>query len=601
MELRQRNRAYEQYVRRNYRDYKQRFPDQPHETILQRLLVDFNALTEEQKNQYRLMVNTSDFCPAQGQMGSGSYGIVYGDRDYPDRIVKVLGEMDISDDEVPTNYQVNTAGLIEATAELEILFSFNDPGLVRGTELYERGFCGRGYSIEMERLTGNIVDELNEYNVHSLNLSNDEKFGLLCAAYKDYATGFMDLHASGFLHLDIAERNLMFQNIDGGSRFVIIDFGAAIRVEFDAQRRIIPVRATMTKISFVERPPELYSENGTYSDKTDVWCLGMCMLSTFRGRSYYSDRDIELEWERLARENKTIPFSTYLQGEKMMSSDEEFMRYFIKGLTQPLFVENYVRSSLFEVVPENKKPEFIDLLCRIFRENPEDRCTMEDVANHAFFGTAVVVPRPRFMARVAPYDINVIYSDRLVDYYNGVASIVGICERYFPRMPLEMLFSSVHLFLKTITKDSLVGIPREEILDVAAVCVTIVFRLYENIHLLPPVFANADLVMWDYEFPVFRESHCYLSEQVIKPYSLTTSQASNVMYNIGFPVNNYRPGFFSKPPEVFFREYLTVSVNGTQGFENDKRMVRGFKEHKGVYSNIGPFMSYYRSKFGIQK
>eukprot|EP00479_Gromia_sphaerica_P011674 TRINITY_DN5851_c0_g1_i1.p1 TRINITY_DN5851_c0_g1~~TRINITY_DN5851_c0_g1_i1.p1 ORF type:complete len:187 (-),score=24.74 TRINITY_DN5851_c0_g1_i1:153-713(-) len=102
----------------------------------------------------------------------------------------------------------------------------------------------------------------------NMPLSDDEFFSI---AFQ-MATAISAIHRSGVIHRDIALRNFLYDDGD----IVLIDFGLARFVQSDLK---YTVRKPNRKFDWRIWAPEVFKSDAlVFSEKTDMWALGMTFL-----------------------------------------------------------------------------------------------------------------------------------------------------------------------------------------------------------------------------------------------------------------------------------------------------------------------------------
>lgn len=140
--------------------------------------------------------------------------------------------------------------------------------------------------------------------------------------FKDIASGLAHLHANGYVHRDLKPQNCLLHRTGNTVRALVSDFG-------EMQGSTVPRRPTATgytgTISFAA--PEVVSRDhngafGNFTDKSDVFSLGMVVFFMCFGRLPYRHADLEEEEnENLAQLKAEILAWTGLQDERQERTD----------------------------------------------------------------------------------------------------------------------------------------------------------------------------------------------------------------------------------------------------------------------------------------
>lgn len=165
--------------------------------------------------------------------------------------------------------------------EMDILSRLKSPYLIRTIDPKILNFNGR-YGI-IEELKDNNLSNLNVKDLSYLQL----KRIIISAIY-----GMRCLHRKGYLHLDISRRNILYGK-DNEENYLayLTDFGWSVRCD-DAYRGIVSSKVIKYKNTPVEALEPLIkdmSKRRKYSDKSDVWSLGIVILELLGAKFRFTD------------------------------------------------------------------------------------------------------------------------------------------------------------------------------------------------------------------------------------------------------------------------------------------------------------------------
>jgi hypothetical protein len=147
------------------------------------------------------------------------------------------------------------------------------------------------------------------------------------------------MHKNGLLHCNLKPSNIL---VDEYGNIRLCDFKKALRVSSMTQSDVRKNKSAMTPCYTA---PELFSEEGAYNYKTDLWALGCIMYELALGQ---------------------VPFF-----------DESVGRLMNKIINEEV---NFNRKEL-----QNFSDDFIDVLRRLLDKDPNTRITWNELERHSFW------------------------------------------------------------------------------------------------------------------------------------------------------------------------------------------------------------------------
>lgn len=254
-------------------------------------------------------------------LGTGKFGRVYLAREANSKFIvalKILSKRQIA----KHNYQNNIR------REIEIMSHMNHPNI---TKLYGFFWDNKRIYLIMEYVSGG---ELYKLMGQQINKKFTEK--VVKSYTRQLISAFEYLHGKKVMHRDIKPENLLVE----GEMIKVTDFGWAVHS---------PSNLRDTFCGTLEYlPPEMLSKE-PYSEKADIWCLGILTYELLIGRSPFFHSD-----------------SSKIQKNILNS--------------QLLFTSDLSRDAK-------------DFISRLLKRNPNERMSLNQAKNHAFLkeeGVAVV-------------------------------------------------------------------------------------------------------------------------------------------------------------------------------------------------------------------
>ena len=293
------------------------------------------------------------------KLGKGNYGSVYKVQDKSNSKIFALKIV-----------QLDKLRYIE----LDILTRLKNPYLIRsfGSPIVET-LEGTGFSM-------NIVNK-------SLNniILKDYSYGNLKRIIVSVLYGLKCMHDKGFIHMDIAMRNIMY-GYDSSNNIIgfLGDFGFSVKCD-NAYKGIECSKYVKNRGIPYEIVKGLMKNKSKfkYSDKTDIWSFGMCILEMI-GTRIPSFKNTEKHLEYVNNINDTfIEERVKLYNKNRMSKKEEM---YLKELLVHMLEKNpSKRISSKNIEKLNfMKTELIDKTCIL--EKPSELLTLPYISNSTYEG-----------------------------------------------------------------------------------------------------------------------------------------------------------------------------------------------------------------------
>ena len=394
-------------------------------------------------------------CVLGREIGRGTYGKIYTTSN-PSYVIKTYIKDPASDTE------------IESTAEIDILFRMRSPYIVEGAHIYPPGDCGKDMAISIERLLNQAV----------VLAKSNTAYPILKRLTHDYCLGLACLHDHKYLHLDISRNNALYGGTPDNPIGKLIDFGLAVAAQTDAKGNILPIRTEHLRVTADFRPLENFTDLKTYSDKSDVWSLGVLIL------------------EILSRKN-LIDFSlnpVYIidaMGQKHFDYDTVCKAQFT-AFTQPAKINENIRARLGPV-PAKEQDALVDLLANMLQVDVARRWDMQRVVMSAFYADLKVPPGICNDTNVKPVAPEVKFD---AARYQGLETILRHAVNYFRDLPAEFIFTAFDVYMRLIGGVGPLATPAD-IRNVAFIAMFIAYRLFEASTELPKMYKG--LPAWGLE------------------------------------------------------------------------------------------------------
>lgn len=292
--------------------------------------------------------------------------------------------------------------------ELDILTRLRSPYIVRSIDPKITSFNQKSGFIEI--LQDNSLRNLKVNRLPYIQLKRiiiSAIFGLRC------------MHRKGYLHLDISQDNILYGK-DNEENYLayLTDFGWSVRCD-DAYKGIMSTKVIKYKHTPLEN---LQDDKRKYSDKSDIWSLGVVILELLGG--------------------KTSPQNT---GELVNN---------IKSINDS-YIEEKIRLYNKDKMSYNEEIYLKELLINMLKHNTDERISSRDIHRLKFFKSNnrllnltedCVLEKPTelvFMPYTSPHTRTGL--TRIKDHYY-VNSKTRVC------ITLEEYFLAQQVFLRLMSK-----------------------------------------------------------------------------------------------------------------------------------------------------
>ena len=250
-------------------------------------------------------------------LGSGKFGRVYLAREIKSKFVvalKVLWKEQIS----KHNYETNIR------REIEIMSHCDHPNI---TKLYGFFWDEKRIYLILEYVSGGEL-----YKAMKSQIGKRFSESMVSLYIKQMLNAFKYLHAKRIMHRDIKPENLLVE----ANVLKVTDFGWACHSPSNLRKTFC---GTLEYL-----PPEMLN-NDTYTEKADIWCLGILTYELLHGKSPFECGD-ESKLKKKIRSGK-IPWESHFSGIArdfiggLLKLDPRERMTLNEGLAHP-FIRNYL-------------------------------------------------------------------------------------------------------------------------------------------------------------------------------------------------------------------------------------------------------------------
>lgn len=306
--------------------------------------------------------------------------------------------------------------------EVDILSRLKSPYLIRTL----------GDGVMNSNIGKGIPLELKENNLCNL-VGEDLSGGKVKRLIMGLILGMRCMHQKGFLHLDIKPRNCLYDIKDGIYTPYLSDFGLSIR----CNNAYIGIKKRKRVGTFKYSPYELLenSEYYIYTDKSDVWSMGITILS-FLGLQFKMDFE-----NNMSHQDK-------LQKIKKFWDNSDIEKIINETLNKPF-------------LSEKDKIDLYEMLTHMLKKDPKERISSKDFEKLRFFNNNSIedschISEPKEILYIPYSSTNVVRGiEKLRSYFKNTEKNFNI-EVYFLAIEIFIRIMSINpleLSEKTLEKD----------------------------------------------------------------------------------------------------------------------------------------------------
>lgn len=375
-----------------------------------------------------------------GTAGKGSYGVVYNALTEDKNKVAVKTNI--------TNKSINFSGSLK---ELDLLIKTKDhPYIISLIDVtFKNPFSNPKSSISSSQKYKRKEDyvhfilEMADDNLHTIIYEETEDFGSLKLAMVQSLLAVEYIHSQHILHRDIKPGNFLWFN---KKTLKLCDFGLS-KVHTNQESNSSGV------VTCWYRAPEICAWHHSYSYPSDIWSIGTVfyeMISKTALLSGCSDNDTKLLSKMIGLiKTSTSDISKLIKNRNIkLTRDARPNKHKSLKELMGLSSEQIKKFNKYPGTKDDNYTNFLDLLSKLLKINPDKRLTATEALDHPFFNPYNDFKKWSRKLRPPVYKspkINIIKSTERIwavnlafEYYNNSHK----CEWYKPRI----IFQSIDLF-----------------------------------------------------------------------------------------------------------------------------------------------------------
>jgi serine/threonine protein kinase len=380
------------------------------------------------------------------ELGKGGYGTVY----------------KVKKDENYYALKIITSPLkegIKSLRELDVMTRLEHPNLMKAEKIIVNKnliideINEKNFNDGIEQI--GILMQLAERDLHKANYDKNLSFENRLNIMQQILSGLLFLHSNNYLHLDLKPMNIL---LFPGNVAKITDFGLSLvcqEINMEKIEKYYP-NALMT---ITYRSPEVLQGSRIYTEKDDIWSLGLVYLEILSGGRYLFD---------------------YFKPEDF--TDKNVLNVFLDKLGDKNRISTityYLDKSPFKKYMKPKmKQDLIKLLNGMLQINPSIRYSDLDVVNSPIFRNF----KKLFGNLVSPIRYKIECSDL---FYTGFDYLVRAATNI--DINTETFFLAADMYQRAFPFHNPEA-DEPNIIYLASIC------LYMSIKMIEPFYADPDFI-----------------------------------------------------------------------------------------------------------
>lgn len=214
-------------------------------------------------------------------------------------------------------------------------------------------------------------------------------------------TGLYQLYYRGIIHGDIKPQNILVdyiynkttKKLESDPRIYISDFGSSIQLPCDVNYRNIDLDINIYTLPY--RPPEIFGKHRNYTDKADIWAMGITLLEYFISRPI-TNPHLQSYIDYPGDIPRGIIYQILPNLRHPLSPTDEHLEQ-LKNLQihDGIDVETLLQSDLSSFHYSLISNDIIGLLSNMLMINPDDRAHITDLVENVAVCDVINTELPR--------------------------------------------------------------------------------------------------------------------------------------------------------------------------------------------------------------
>lgn len=301
---------------------------------------------------------------------------------------------------------------IKSLREIDIMGRLRHPNLTFAENFFTDISILKGNKYS----TVGILMEKAETDLHTAMTMNNLSYQDRIKSLYDISKGLDFMHKNNYLHLDIKPLNILLFNEKNGLVSKLTDYGLSLlEIEKNGRKyKNYPIEL----VTVDHRSPYIIEGGRDYTDKDDIWSLGIVYLEVLSG-------------------GRTL-FAGFKQNDY---TDANVLNVYRTKLSEKN-IDMTLENMLMKTIPANLRKSAIEVIKRILNFNASLRPKISEILASPLFSD---INKNNFSLEMAlspdipPYDCNVYY-------YEGIDTLIRVSANL--PIQLETFFLSADLFVR---------------------------------------------------------------------------------------------------------------------------------------------------------
>lgn len=311
------------------------------------------------------------------------------------------------------------------------------------------------------------------------------------------------LHNRGIIHCDIKPPNIL---MDNNYNVYLADFGLSQEVTCDKNFRNLPLDI---EGSYLYRAPEILTKNIFYTDKIDIWALGITLIE-YLTTNIITEPRMDFLLDNPDKNNKNIIYEILTNCIHSYESNKfNYKRVKNYKIHTSIDINKILNIYMPDIIIPNN---IITKLKSMLEINPYDRANITDLIK------GINCPMINEMIVINELHEN----NNLYSYYDALYQMINICKLL--NLKIITCYTSIVIYNHYVSNFKVDNDRKLKI--ITATCITLASKLYETV-----IIKNNKLILY-YEKAFTENELRYMQMLLLKRfnYILTECQSDEIIH-----------------------------------------------------------------------